>query len=410
MNMNNFSGTVLVVDDEPFVLRTTAVVLSNIGFSHVQTVDNVEGALGIIAKADPPVELVLCDLNMPEVDGLELLKRFDEQKYRGEIILFSGEDSQTLKMAENLAHARNLSVIGAIAKPIQVESLAALISNHPNQNRPATRKSKSVVVTPEMLEKAINNGEIEPWFQPKIEIKSRNPIGVEALARWPNSIHGPIFPDAFIPVAEEHGLIDELTFLMFEKVFKIEKQWRAQGLDLKIAVNLSMDSLNNPDFSDRLNSLLSIEMESCKHLQLEVTESRLMEDMVRPLEELLRLRMKKIILSIDDFGTGHSNFSQLRDLPFDELKLDQSFVSHDAQSERTTAILESSVAIAKKLEMTIVAEGVETLEEWQRVESLGCDQVQGYFVAKAMPGSEIATWVASWPQQKKKLFGASLEA
>ena len=135
-----------------------------------------------------------------------------------------------------------------------------------------------------------------------------------------------------------------------------------------------------------------------------MTESRLMEDLVRPLDVLLRLRLKKITLSIDDFGTGHSNLTQVRDLPFDEIKLDRSFIQGAAESDKSRQILESSVEIAKRLGLRIVAEGVETLDDWKLVEELGCDEVQGYFVSRPIPGDEIPEWVANWPELKKTLF------
>ncbi len=405
MDVKEFPGSVLVVDDEAFVLRTTARVLQNLGFAHVKTADTVAGALDIVSSAKPPVGLVLTDLNMPDSDGLELMRRFDETGYHGCILLFSGEDSQTLSMAESLARARNLSVLGTIEKPIKVDRLLELLSNHCKQMRSSQQQSPKVTITSEMLADGIDSGEIVPWFQPKIRIADRTPVGVEALARWPNSPIGPVFPDSFIPAAEEHSLIDDLTFSIIAQAAKTEARWRQLGIDLKVAVNLSMDSLYDEDFADRLENVVIKAGGDIGNLQLEVTESRLMEDLVRPLEVLLRLRMKKVRLSIDDFGTGHSNLSQLRDLPFDELKLDRSYVSNIGQ-ERARVILESSVGMAKKLDMLIVAEGVETLEEWQRVEQMGCDQVQGYFTARPMPGEEIPGWIKEWPNIYKGLFNS----
>ncbi len=403
MDVKKYPNSVLVVDDEPFVLKTTARVLQHLGFSHVKTADTVAGALDLVSSSEPPVGIVLTDLNMPDSDGLELLRRLDEMAYRGDILLFSGEDNQTLTMAESLARARNLSVLGAIEKPVQVERLLKLLSNCKNQDLPTMTSSESIIVAPEMLQQAIQAGEIIPWFQPKIRIADHTPIGVEVLARWPNSSIGPIFPDSFIPVAEEHGLIDELTLSIVEQAIKVDKQWRQQDIDLKIAINLSMDSLHNEGFTERLEDTITRAGGDIACLQLEITESRLMEDLVNTLEILLRLRMKKVRLSIDDFGTGHSNLSQLRDLPFDELKLDRSYVSNSDQ-DRTRTILESSIEMAKRLDMLIVAEGVETLEEWQRIAQLGCDQVQGYFAAKPMPGEDIPEWMKEWPDICKKLF------
>lgn len=406
MNQIDFTNTVLVVDDEHFVLRTTAAVLNRLGFTQVKTADNVADALEIIANTDPPVELVLSDLNMPGVDGLALLRQFDEMDYRGDILLFSGEDQQTLSMAESLARARGLSVIGAIAKPVHAEKLLEILSHSSQSMRPTRKTStKDTTVSPEMLEAAIDADELIPWFQPKIDVASRMPVGVEALARWPNSVRGPIFPDAFIPVAEEHGLIDKLTFSLLEQAVKTDRKWREQGIELKIAFNISMDSLQKAEFPDILEKKVTAAGGSLDHFQLEVTESQLMKDLVRPLESLLRLRMKKVKLSIDDFGTGHSNLSQLRDLPFDELKLDRSYVQSEGGGERSGLILESTVAMAQKLGLSIVAEGVETLEEWRRVEQLGCNQVQGYFAARPMPGEEIADWMALWPALRRELFG-----
>ncbi len=405
MDVKKYPNSVLVVDDEPFVLKTTARVLQHLGFTHVKTADTVADALNIVASDEPPpVGLVLTDLNMPDADGLDLLRRFDEMGYRGDIMLFSGEDSQTLTMAESLARARNLSVLGAIEKPVQVERLLELLSNCKNQDMSPIKSSESIMVAPEILQKAIRDGEIIPWFQPKIRIADHMPVGVEVLARWPNSSMGPIFPDSFIPVAEEHGLIDELTFSIVEQTIKMDARWRQQDIDLKIAINLSMDSLHNEGFVDRLEETITRSGGDIARLQLEITESRLMEDLVNTLEILLRLRMKKVRLSIDDFGTGHSNLSQLRDLPFDELKLDRSYVSNSDQ-DRTRTILESSIEMAKKLDMLIVAEGVETLEDWQRIAQLGCDQVQGYFAARPMPGEDIPEWIKQWPRINKELFG-----
>jgi len=395
--------SVLIVDDEVFVLETTAFILRKLGFKEVYTALSAKLAIDLIASNETPISLVLCDLNMPDVDGVELLRIFAEQNFEGDIVLFSGEDSRTLNMAESLAKARNLSVLGAVSKPLNVAELSQLLVRRGKvllqKDRAATQ-----LVSKEQLIRGIEEEELEPWFQPKVEIASKRVVGVEALVRWPNGEKGMIFPDAFIPVAEEHGLIDELTFLVLKKSAAMQSEWQKHGLDLKISVNVSMDSLYDLTFPERVESYLSEHNVDPSTFQLEVTESRLMEDVVRPLDNLLRLRLKKISLSIDDFGTGHSNLTQLRDLPFDELKLDRSFVQGAANNERTESLLESSVDIARKLDMEIVVEGVETLDEWRRVEALGCDVVQGYFVSRPLPGEDIPGWLENWPKLCETLF------
>jgi EAL domain-containing protein (putative c-di-GMP-specific phosphodiesterase class I)/AmiR/NasT family two-component response regulator len=405
MEPKEYKNTVLVVDDEHFILRTTEAALKHMGFKRIESTDNVENAMDLISSADPPIGLVLSDLNMPGVDGLELLKRFDEMGYRGDILLFSGEDTQTLKMAESLARARGLSVVGAISKPIEINTLKDMLSRCSNSLvMPRKQETNKVNITPIILESAIKAGDLKPWFQPKIDVSTRMPVGVEVLARWPESPIGPIYPDTFIPVAEEHGLIDMLTFSLMEQAIKIDQEWQQKDIDLEIAFNISMNSLYDEQFPDKLIEHVESANGQIEKIKLEVTESQLMEDLVRPLESLLRLRMKKIKLSIDDFGTGHSNLRQLRDLPFDELKLDRSYIHTNGSGERTSLILESTVEMAQKLDMSIVAEGVETLEDWQRVEQFGCHLVQGYFTAKPMPGDEIPYWLATWPRLRRDLF------
>jgi EAL domain-containing protein (putative c-di-GMP-specific phosphodiesterase class I)/ActR/RegA family two-component response regulator len=406
MDMDRHSKRILIVDDEPFVLRTTAHVLKSMGFSQILAAQSGFEAIQSINAANPSVDLVMLDLNMPDMDGIEMLRRLGDQGYRGEIMLFSGEENQILGMAESLARARNLTIIGTIAKPVEGERLSALLANCTTPGDFAANKRDLPPVTPQMLEAAIEARELEPWFQPKIAIDSRQPAGVEMLARWPHDTLGLIYPDAFIPIAESSGLIDRMTFLLVEKAVRMNQQWLKQGIKLKLAVNISMDSLRNLDFPQRLDKVVHSAGGNLNTMQLEVTESRLIEDQVASLDVLLRLRLKKVHLSLDDFGTGYSNLSQLRDLPFDELKLDRSYVREGENWERTAAILESSVEMAKKLGMTIVAEGVETLEDWRRVELLGCDQVQGWFTAKPMPGGHIPQWIEAWPETSRKLFSS----
>ncbi len=315
--------SVLVVDDEPFILQTTEIILKRLGLNHIYTAESALKALECIESAEPPIGLVLCDLNMPDIDGVELLRRFDEQAYTGDIVIFSGEDSRTLNMAKNLARARNLSVLGAVSKPLKVEELNELLTQCSKAVRKTTQ-AHNELVTPEALAAAIDAGELIPWYQPKIDVASKQVVAVEALVRWQSPSEGMIFPNQFISVAEDHDLIDAMTFLLIEKAVAMETTWREQGINLQIAVNISMDSLYDLSFPEKIGSYLDRSDGSPPNFQLEVTESRLIKDLVGPLDVLLRLRLKKIKLSIDDFGTGHSNLAQLRDLPFDELKLDRS--------------------------------------------------------------------------------------
>ena len=396
------AASVLVVDDDTFVLRTTAAALSRLGYLHVLTAAGGAEALDVMMRADPPVGLVLTDINMPDIDGVELLRQLAERGYRGGLVLFSGEDSQTLEMTEALARARRLRVIGEVSKPLKPQLLADLLAREPSASLSRVPRA-SELVSPEALDEAIECGEVIPWFQPKVQVKTRKVIGVEALARWPEAEGGPIFPDAFIPVAEEHGLIDKLTFSLVAQSVQADAAWREHGLDLNIAVNVSMNSLQNLGFPDQLMSVLAEAGGTPERFQIEVTESRLADDLTRALDVLLRLRLKRIRLSIDDFGTGHSNLGQLRDLPFDEMKLDRSYLQAAARHARSRTILEGTILLARELGLEVVSEGVETAGDWERVRQLGCDLAQGYFIGRPMPASAIPAWVTAWDEQGREM-------
>ena len=246
------------------------------------------------------------------------------------------------------------------------------------------------------LRSAIANGSVYPHFQPKVDVASGKVVGVEALARWHDKNSGVIMPGAFISLAERSGLIDALTDAVFKALLVHALEWQAEGFDLKLALNVSVNTLHRLDLPDALINASERFAVDPSCLILEVTESQLIQDVKVPLEILTRLRLKGIGLSIDDFGTGHSSLQQLKRIPFSELKIDRSFVNGASDNEASRAILEYSIDLARKFDMSIVAEGVETQADWNLIAELGCDTVQGYFVAPPMPAEDFADWALSW--------------
>jgi EAL domain-containing protein (putative c-di-GMP-specific phosphodiesterase class I) len=208
-----------------------------------------------------------------------------------------------------------------------------------------------------------------------------------------------IAPGCFIPVAEQHGLIGQLTESILTQSLRQAQAWREQGNDIKVAINVSMDDLMRVDFPERVLELAQAADVKPFNIILEVTESRLSNNALIPLNTLAHLHLKRFRLSIDDFGTGYSTLTQLKDFPFDELKVDQSFVRGAVHDPATQAILESAVNLGKKLSMQVVAEGVETKEQWDLVAALGCDMAQGYFIAKPMRGPDLPAWIKAWNRQ-----------
>jgi EAL domain-containing protein (putative c-di-GMP-specific phosphodiesterase class I) len=275
------------------------------------------------------------------------------------------------------------------------------------QNSAPRRASATFVpphpYAPAELERALAAGELVNHYQPKVALATGELVGVEVLVRWQHPTAGLVFPDEFIATTEEHGLIDELTRAVLAAALRQGRLWHDAGLDLQLAVNVSMDNLAALDFPDVVARLAGEAGVALSRVVLEVTESRLMKDLRAPLDILTRLRLKRIGLSIDDFGTGHSSLAQLRDIPFDELKLDRSFVNGASGDPALRAIVEATLQMARQLGMKSVAEGVEEPADWELLRTLGCDVAQGYLIARPMPGSELPAWWQAWQPRRVEL-------
>jgi len=386
---------ILVVDDESFMLKLVTRILSKLGGENITTASSGEEALELVESMPRHPDIILTDLNMPGMDGIELIRHIAEKGFKGGIIFFSGEDERVLTTVGDLARAHDLDVLGTLAKPVTPPALEALLRKFELVKTAGTRGAFSQLPLEE-LKAGIQSDQLVVFYQPKVSVQTRQLLGVEALVRWQHPEHGLMGPGAFVPMAEEAGLIDELTDEVFVKAMKQGGIWRKQGHDLKVSVNVSVDSLVRLDLPEWVVKNAAEHGMDPANVVLEVTETKLMADLKKPLEILTRLRIKGISLSIDDFGTGHSSMEQLKRIPFTELKVDRAFVFGACNDPATRAILESSVTLGKSLNMTIVAEGAETREDWDLVKSLGVDLVQGYFVAKPMPGPELIDWYNTW--------------
>jgi PAS domain S-box-containing protein len=387
--------SVLVIDDDPVVLMQMASMLATLGVPDVLTAASGQEALKIIDQRAEELEVLVCDLNMPEMDGVELIRRFGQTGFKGGLILMSGAGAQVLSTASTLAVLQGLRVLGHVQKPVTPAQMTVLLSGAleaPVQRHPAWSFPE---VSPEAIRQGLAKKEFSIWFQPKVDTVTLKPTGVEALARWRLSDGSFVPPDIFITVAEREGLIAELSQLLVALAFRDGAQLHQAGFPLKIAVNLSgvwLDDLNLPDFV--LNTAKQVNLQA-KDIILEVTETGVMSDVTTALDVLTRLRLKGFGLSIDDFGIGYSSFEQLGRIPFTEMKLDRAFVCRGIQDSAARAILESSMDMAHKLGLSTVAEGVETQADLDLVRSLDCNNVQGYLIARPMPVEDLIVWLGN---------------
>lgn len=396
---NRKSIQILIVDDESFVLNFTKRLLKNLGYFEIDTALDGNIALGkLVSKLVPDYDLIICDLNMPKMDGLEFMRHAHEANFQGELILLSGEDKRMLETALSLAKAHQLNILGAISKPLKSAQLEEIMGKH-CLTKEANNYSPQDSITKEELQEGIyslgGNKQLLV-YQPKVEIRTGEITGVECLARWKHPQRGLLGPGAFIPLAEETGLIDDLTKLIYAEAAQKNKEWESEGKNIRTSINFSVSSFTDPTFSQFVTETVAdLDMDPAQ-LILEVTETQVMSSYIKSLEIMMRLRLKKFGLSIDDFGTGNSSMEQLKNIPFTEMKIDRAFVNDVENNSGARAILETSVDLGKRMEMTIVAEGAETREDWNLVEELGCDYVQGYYCAKPMLEEDFGTFLENW--------------
>ena len=393
---------VLLVDDDEFVLEFVADMLHDLGIENVQCASDGSEALSAVQDNPALHHLLICDLNMPGMDGIEFLRHLAAMGFEGAVILSSGEDRRVVKTVENLVEVHKLRLLGTLEKPVQEPALLAMLMQLSGA-APVGRKYAPIqMLLPEEIRAGLDTGCLEVFFQPKVAVKERKVVAAECLARWRHPERGLLSPLTFITVAEQCGLINELTTAVFRKAVGYLADWSRQGHALKVAmaVNVSMnnlDQLHLPELLEEIAREAGIELE---RVTLEITESLLMSDLAKSLEILTRLRLKGFGLSIDDFGTGYSSMEKLKQLPFTELKIDRAFVFGAAMDDSARAILESSVRLGRALNMKVVAEGVETQEDWDIVAGAGCDEVQGFFVARPMPADEFIRWKSNWEAER----------
>ncbi len=374
---------VLIVEDDEFQRRITSGILDSLGVATVSEAGNGRQALEVIRSAHDPIDVALCDLNMPEMDGMEFLRHLGKENRNISVILTSALDGKLISSVGRMTGLYGVNLLGTIEKPVLLASLEALLSKHDNSPDLKHNKTESVFSLEEIMD-AVEADQFEPYFQPKVDLKTGRLIGAEALARWLHPKKGVIGPGAFIPMLEQTNNIDKLTFRILEKSAASCRYFHDLGHLMTVSVNLSLVSLDDTSLADKISDIVRRSGIDPQYLMLEITESAAMTQVAPALENLARLCMNGFSLSIDDFGTGSSNLQQLTRIAFSELKIDQSFVRDFSDNKSLRVVVKSSIDMAHKLNVKSVAEGVETRRDWETLKTVGCDTAQGYLIGKPM--------------------------
>ncbi len=387
-------ASIYILDDEPEILSMLNDIIEDI---ELQAQCFVQASV-FFEQVNSFTEgaVLVLDLNMPDMDGIEVMRRLSKMPNSPALILISGQDSGVLHSAEKLANEHKLKVLASLGKPIPLDRFQQLLETHVSKNtvqqQPLLSRADDILYPDELLY-AIENEQLVLHYQPQIDINSEQVVGIEALVRWQHPRLGLVYPDRFIAMTEQHQWMEQLTQTVIQMAVQQGRKWNAQQLDIPISVNVSAVNITSLTLPDQLMQMLNDKTLDPVMLTLEVTESVLMGELVTSLDILTRLRLKGIGLSIDDFGTGYSSLSQLHRLPFSELKIDSSFVMAMLEDDEARAIVKTCIVLAQELHMQVVAEGVETAAHLAVLKELGCHVAQGYLFSKPLPGEAITRWL-----------------
>jgi EAL domain-containing protein (putative c-di-GMP-specific phosphodiesterase class I) len=243
------------------------------------------------------------------------------------------------------------------------------------------------------LRQAITANQLVLHFQPKVSLETGRIVHAEALVRWQHPQHGLLAPDRFIPLAEQTGLIAPLTDWVLDAALRQARVWRERGRAIPVAVNVSVQNLDDPRLAASVAELLDRYGVPPRDLIVEITETSVLVDPARATEVLGRLRTLGVRVAIDDFGAGQSALGYLKQLPADELKIDRSFIRDLQHNDRDAAIVRAAIELGHSLGLSVVAEGVEDEVTWDQLASLGCDVAQGYFMARPLTADDLETWL-----------------
>lgn len=379
--------TVMVVEDHDFQRQNLIRTLQKLCFDEILQASHGLEALAVM-KQRQNIDVIVCDLDMPQMDGIEFIRHLSDLGRPTSVIISSAKEHSLITSVEKMARAYGVRLLGIIEKPVNREEIKNLIIKHQSIKPRSINSSQHQFTLEEILE-GLRQDQFLPYYQPKVNFNDGHICGAEALARWQHPSFGVVGPGAFIPALEESGNIDLLTMEMIRKGLKACKSWLDQGETFTVSINLSLAGLDDPEVVKKITSIADDIGCSPQNVMLEITESAAMTESATALEILARLRMRGFGLSVDDYGTGFSSLKQLTRVPFSELKIDQSFVTGSSKDHSLTTIIESSINLAKGLDLISVAEGIEDQAEWDLLKSLGCDVAQGYFISRPVSGEDF---------------------
>lgn len=388
----------LVADGDPIGRRALASTLRQLGAARITEMPDGHTALRAMQDSfSRPVDLALIDLDLHGMDGLELIRTLAGQDIQVRLIVMGDLAADLMLSIETMAQAYGIELLGTLARPVNGARLSALLGHYtPFKAAPAPAPARSFSF--EEIGAGVEAGQFVPYYQPKIELASGKVQGLETFARWRHPEHGVLGPSAFKAALAAQHRLDYLDWEMIEQAVRDSRQFQDQGLPAAISINLAPTTLAHPCFLQQISACVERHRVLPGYLSFELPESAVLSTDPAFLERLVRLRMLGYGLAIDDYGTGRSNLQLLARVPFTELKIDRSFVDGASKRLALSTVLSSCLGLARSLDRKSVAVGVETRQDWDLLQGLGCTYAQGYHIARPMEADRFAGWLADWRQ------------
>ncbi|SMQ24702.1 EAL domain, c-di-GMP-specific phosphodiesterase class I (or its enzymatically inactive variant) [Pseudomonas helmanticensis] len=378
--------SILIVEDHPFQHLYLQNLFSELGDFDLACARDGEEALDYLKQRD--FDLVLTDLLMPGMDGVQFIQGLAAQRSRPALAIMSAASRRMLMGASLVASNLQVKVIGLISKPVNaaalrclIDQLQALRQSAPAANHPGIDRQS--------ISNALDNGELQAWFQPKKALSNGRIVAAEALVRWNHPEHGTLLPGVFLPALIAFGLEEPLLWCVLKQAITAQATWREQGYDIPVSVNLPTHLLNSHDLPDRILAFVLAHQGLPARICFELMECSVPDDISNFYAGACRLRIKGFGLSQDDFGKGYSSYMNLVSAPFTELKIDRALVQGCNANAELAQALTSIVSLGRQLGLTVVAEGVETAQELALLRKIDCTQVQGFLISHAVSAEQF---------------------
>ncbi len=388
----------LVADGDARVRAALCDALGTLGATQITEVADGHAALRCFHDTyTPTVNIAIIDLGLSGLDGLGLIRSLASMNCRARVIMTGSLETNLLFTIETMAQAYGLELLGTIGKPAQAAGLRELIQHYIPPPPPSVRKPGPTFSFAQVGE-GLQARQFAPYFQPKVALETGHIKGLEVFARWEHPEHGVLGPSAFIDALEQNNRIDFLDWWMIEKSVERCRQFQDASLPMEISINVAPETLAHPAFMQQIGACVDRHGVLPMYLTFEMPESSVLTNDPMFLERLVRLRMAGYGLAIDDYGTGRSNLQLLARVPFTELKIDRSFVDGASRRRALGTVLSSCLGLARSLDRESCAVGVETRQDWDFLQGLGCTYAQGYHIARPMPGDAFPGWLKDWMQ------------